>query len=461
VRTFWHAAIVAMLVGVQPPPSRAQGLTVGRLWNQLQAIRWDATYSTWRLQHASASCRPFTAPSQDVVDGTGANELWSHRCEQDSLGTTSEWLFYAFGPRPPVSERLEQVRVSLGNLPADQMEAAARGLSRLISNTHGAPVSEQVSEFGSAFWRQTARWKTNEIEIVLGMEELPNRPPRVKVFIRHQPLLDALAIRQRLENDLSGDVDPGTLPNSELASLLGSEFAQPAALLRAPSDTAADPAMVMNAVTALLDAANTGTADRVGRVLLAADRLAGRLTMSERESDVGQRQRDQLAAYGLSFEWDALGATWVYAHDLLWRLWTTHPRTSWGQEAFLTLLSLGWDTHVACRDGSDRFRAVISNSEVFLQANRETPRRAPVLLLLAQAYETWWSLSLANDRDDYVDRRNYQSGALLARQKAITTYDELLRRYGPSEQAAYARLVLPRLHLGIDTGQRRFFCVYD
>jgi len=26
------------------------------------------------------------------------------------------------------------------------------------------------------------------------------------------------------------------------------------------------------------------------------------------------------------------------------------------------------------------------------------------LLLLAPAYETWWSLSLANERDDYVDR---------------------------------------------------------
>ena len=183
--------------------------------------------------------------------------------------------------------------------------------------------------------------------------------------------------------------------------------------------------------------------------------------MSDRESDEGRRQRDQLAAHGLSFEWDELGGTWVYTHDLLWRLWTTYPGTRWGEEAFLALLSRGWDTHVACRDGSDRFRLVIANSDAFLRANRETPLRAQVLLLLAQAYETWWSLSLASDRDEYADRRNYQSGALRARRNAIATYDELLQRYGRSQQADFARLALPRLSLGIDTGQRRFFCVYD
>ena len=57
--------------------------------------------------------------------------------------------------------------------------------------------------------------------------------------------------------------------------------------------------------------------------------------------------------------------------------------------------------------------------------------------------------------------RNYQVGAASAAQKAITTYDEIVRRYPKSEQADYARLALPRLVLGIDTGQRRFFCVYD
>jgi hypothetical protein len=293
----WYASVVAMLVGAQSLPSRAQDVTASGLLNELQAIRWDATYAAWRPQHASAACRPFTAPPQDVIDSSGANELWSHRCEQNSAGTTTEWLFYAFSPRPPVTERLEQARVSVGNLPLDQLEAAAGELSNLVSTTYGTPTSEPVSEFGSAFWRHAARWKTNDVEIVLGVDEFPNRPPRLKVFMRHQQLVETLAMRQRLENvALTGAVDPGTLPNPELARLLGPEFARPAALLRASPDETTDPAAVMTAVTGLLDTANTGATDRVGPWLLAADRLAARLAVMERESATGRRQRDQLAA---------------------------------------------------------------------------------------------------------------------------------------------------------------------
>src|SRR5262249_16714170 len=162
----------------------------------------------------------------------------------------------------------------------------ARDLFALASDSYGAPVSEHVAEFGSAFWRHSARWKTKDVEVVLGIDEFPDRPPRLKVFVRHQPLLDALAIHRRLEDDtLSGDVAPGTTSNPDLARLLGPEFTGPAALVRAAADTVADSLTLKNALTTLLDAVKTGSADRVGPVLLAADRLAGRLVMPERESD--------------------------------------------------------------------------------------------------------------------------------------------------------------------------------
>ena len=105
MRGFWYAPVVALLVGTQPLPGRAQDVTASGLWNQVQTIRWDATYAAWRPQHASAVCSPFTAPPQNVIDGPGASELWSHHCEQESIGTTTEWLFYAFSPRPPGTAR--------------------------------------------------------------------------------------------------------------------------------------------------------------------------------------------------------------------------------------------------------------------------------------------------------------------------------------------------------------------
>jgi hypothetical protein len=176
MRRFELALVIAMLVATLPMPLRSQPSTAAVLWDQLQAITWNAPYRTSQLQHAQAGCDQFVAPPDDVIDGTGATELWSHRCRQDSTTTRSESFFYAFNPRPPVLEGLEQVRVSAGNLAADQLEVAARELSVLVSNTYGAPVSERISEFGSSFCRQTARWRTSDVEIVLGVDEFPNRP---------------------------------------------------------------------------------------------------------------------------------------------------------------------------------------------------------------------------------------------------------------------------------------------
>jgi hypothetical protein len=205
----------------------------------------------------------------------------------------------------------------------------------------------------------------------------------------------------------------------------------------------------------------TGAPERRARLLLAGDRLAGRLLVTERESSGWEAERRSFAGYGLVFEWDELGGAWHYNHDLLWRVWREFSRTAWGEPAFLLLLSRGWDTQSACQNGSDQFRAVITNGEQFLRDHPQTSLQPRILLLLAQAYETSWSLSLAGDNDDYVNRRNYQAGAAVAHEKAIGLFEELLRLRNGGDPAAYARLALPRLKLGIDTAQRRFFCIYD
>ncbi len=88
---------------------------------------------------------------------------------------------------------------------------------------------------------------------------------------------------------------------------------------------------------------------------------------------------------------------------------------------------------------------------------------------MAQAYETWWSPSQAAQCkpgqepgcDLYADARKYHEGAARAREKAMTYYGRVLGLAPEGLEAAYARHHLPRLKLGIDTNQRRFFCVYD
>ncbi len=112
---------------------------------------------------------------------------------------------------------------------------------------------------------------------------------------------------------------------------------------------------------------------------------------------------------------------------------------------------------------------VIRHGEEFVAERADSQHRLDVMFAVAQAYETWWSLSQASQCepgqthgcDIYVNSTKYQQGSAYARDKAIAYYEEVLRVAPASILAAYVRLRLPRLKLGIDTNQRRFFCIYD
>ena len=120
-----------------------------------------------------------------------------------------------------------------------------------------------------------------------------------------------------------------------------------------------------------------------------------------------------------------------------------------------------------CSGGTDQFRTVIQRGQEVQEKHPSSPYLANVELTVAQAYETWWSLSQAHtgaevsEGEADVQPGNYKAGAEAARQKAIESYEHLLQSAPQSDEAAYARRVLPRLKLGIDTGQRRFYCSYD
>ncbi len=148
-------------------------------------------------------------------------------------------------------------------------------------------------------------------------------------------------------------------------------------------------------------------------------------------------------------------------HDLLQKVWRDYPNTAWGGEAFLLFESMGWDSSGMCEAGSDQFRTVIANAEKFLADHPASPHRLDVTLAKGMAYETWWSLSRARPGDDYVEAAKYRDGAAAARQKAIGIYEQIAKIAPDGAEAAYSRRRVPRLKLGIDTGQRAFFCIYD
>jgi hypothetical protein len=103
---------------------------------------------------------------------------------------------------------------------------------------------------------------------------------------------------------------------------------------------------------------------------------------------------------------------------------------------------------------------VIPKATEFLDRRQGSPYRLDVRFALAQAYETWWSLSKAAP-DAYVDPPLYAEGAEQARKSATDLYEEIASKAPESPLASYARRRLPRLKLRLDTQQRTFFCIYD
>ena len=135
-----------------------------------------------------------------------------------------------------------------------------------------------------------------------------------------------------------------------------------------------------------------------------------------------------------------------------------------GGVAFIRLLDAGWWTGVGCPDRGGTgalFRDAVREGERFLAERPDSEHRVLVSFVLAQAYETWWSVSLAENDTYVMDPGAYREGAEEARGRAVELYGRIRALAPGSDRAVYAAMHLPRLRMGLDTGQRRFYCVYD
>jgi len=152
-------------------------------------------------------------------------------------------------------------------------------------------------------------------------------------------------------------------------------------------------------------------------MLLAADLMLQALWCPSEQGARCDQLRNQFSEHQLTLANSQLGGGWYYQHDLLWRVWQRFGSTKWGEQAFILLLDLGWDTSGMCAKGSDQFRDVIRQGESFLQQHPNSEYRPFVIHLVGQAYATRWTLSNEPTAAmaDYVDPKPYKEGAEQAR----------------------------------------------
>jgi hypothetical protein len=219
------------------------------------------------------------------------------------------------------------------------------------------------------------------------------------------------------------------------------------------------------AIDLLRKAAGESARDRKAKLLLDADPLVVKLTALLPER-AGESVR--LASFGVKLGAMTHDGGLDYNHDLLWRAWREFPNTEAGERAFLKLQQEGWYNRmgIGCPKNPDLFHEVIEKGEAFLAQHPQTSLRNEVLFTLAVANESWWSIAHAPDDDAIVSAPPYprklvnQQHAGPAREQAIRYYREIIELAPDSPEAAAAKRRLPRLELGLDTGQRRFFCSF-
>lgn len=484
-----------------------------KLWTEFEKTTWASPLDAWSSLHPNIPCKSF----RGNMWGGGADRQWSQRCATSQEAEAAHWSFYVFGMQEPLVPLLEQFDVSTLTLPFETLTAVQSSLQGRLTARFGPGEdrSPKVAVIRPVPWPQYQHWQTADVEIQLNLSEFdPQRKEgRLQFQARHRTLLEALKEdeRLRLVGATSFWYETGSGVDKQLADDLRPDFPEVATFLvkqqpdpdpekvreafqklqsQLRSSQATGQAGPRGAIVAiasppthwkagefhdalvkLLASVKSSPRERQPVLLMAADRLAWRLpqVMTDDKSSNGEwsEWRAQLAKFGVIYQESAVSPAenaWTYNGSLLQRVWTEYADTDWGERAFLVLLLHGWDTGVDCAAGTDQFGAVIQRGLEFQEKHPKSPYLLDVKLAVAQAYETWWSLSQAptgeevSEVDADVQPAKYREGAEAARQKAIASYEEFLQTAPQSDNAAYARRVLPRLKLALDTGQRRFYC---
>jgi hypothetical protein len=474
--------ILLMLLCALPvlAQTRAEVLAESML-AEAQTARWGEQYSSARKGNTACGLH---VPEQMALYAT---EQWTHSCHKTGSEVIRESFYYVFGE--PARTALLRVDVrptdESPQFTADLLRVLRAKLIARFGPPQHAPALTELGFRPLRYGRPVAddHWKAGRLHYYLHANQSASSPMGVRRGVQLLVLHERL-VQERtqdafiLQVDVLGDVSPEHDPAIEILSRNIGERYTRAVHFKEKTQVEREQAARRTSrdVLSLLDEASRSSAEEKAMKLLAADALVSQLTGllydsssgRDRESALAPGVRRSLARYGIKLGGMTHYGGLEYHNDLLWRVWREHPDTEAGELAFLKLQRRGWNTdpREGCPKNPDLFRKVIERGESFLARRPETRFRKEILYTLAVANESWWSIAHAPPGDAIVSAPPYPRGALNAarsapaRDRAIRYYREIVQFAPESAEAASARRRLPRLELGLDTGQRRFFCFY-
>ena len=452
------------------------GQSPDAMLGRVSGIRWEAP--------PAAACEPRVPVQMDIY----ATVQWTHHCSDTRDGIIRESFYYVFGE----PARIARLRVDVR--PVDESpENTVRllpALQRTLTARFGAPTHEpELMEIGFRHLRYGQpiagdHWKGGGLHYFLHANLSASSPMGVRRGVQlvvvtdrlfEERLQDALILRaEGFSSEAHEDDNP---VRARLKARIGAPYVRAMAAIPAqPADRARLARETTQDLATILRESDASGAPRRALCLLAADQVVNKLSQwliesspkGEHESVEADGVRRLLSRYGVKLGGMTHYGGLAYGHELLWRVWRESPETEAGELAFLELQGGGWNTESGegCPKNPDLFREVIEKAEAFLSGHPKTDFRKHVLYALAQANESWWSIAHAPANDEFVNAPPYpRRGANAqqaehARDEAIRYYREVVRMFPDTPEAASARRRLPRLELGLDTGQRRFYCSY-
>ena len=443
---------------------------------RLNGVRWEGP--------PTAACAPRNPVQSDIY----ATVEWTHHCSDTRDGVIRESFFYVFGE----PARIARLRVDLR--PVDESpENTARllpALQRALTARFGRPTHQpELIEIGFRHLRygeQVAgdHWTGGGLHYFLHTNLSGGYPMGIRRGVQLVVITDRLIAERESDalilraEGIFGEAQEDDNPvRARLKARIGAPYIR---AIRAALGKSADRSRLVNEtiqdLTAILRESDRADAPRRALGLLAADQVVNKLSQwliepspnGERESGEAAGVRRLLAPYGVRLGGMTHYGGLAYRRELLERVWRQWPETEAGELAFLELQSSGWNAGPGegCPKNPDLFRDVILKGEAFLASHARTDFRRQVLYALAVANESWWSIAHAPKDDAFVDAPPYPRRAAnaleanRARDEAMRYYGEVSNMFPGTPEAASALRRLPRLELGLDTGQRRFFCSY-
>lgn len=461
--------------------TRAEILADGML-ARLRGVQWGRAYSADRSSVA-VPCSQRIPAQIDLY----ATVQWTHHCGGTSGGIIRESFYYVFGE--PARTALLRVDVR----PADESPQLTADLLRTVRaklvTRFGAPDHEpELMEIGFRHLRYGEpvagdHWKNGSLHYFLHVNQSNLSPMGMRHGVQ-LVVLDERLMQERAKDEHILQVEGlGAVPPAQdpvqpfLSREVGLRYTRATSLRwKTPAERQQAARQTVQDVMSLLSEADRSSAAGKALRLLAADALVSQLTGllidsppgGEREAAEAATVRRTLASYRVRLGPMTHNGGLEYHNDLLWRVWQEFPDTDAGQAAFVQLQRRGWNTdpREGCPKNPDLFREVIEKGEAFLARYPQTSFHKEVLYTLAVANESWWSISHAPADDPIVSAPPYPRRAInatqsaVAKDRAIRYYRVIVQLAPDSPEAASALRRLPRLELGLDTGQRRFFCSY-